>query len=186
MCGKICMPKDEFPARSNSPGGLSESASFLTARLGQFTPRGETSETCQTNFLGQCVHFSPTKGNGLFRGRLNGRHEKERSPRSSDCIVPVSMEDEERVAVSCYIPTLIQELGVSPEAPETCCYLCSRSSSGSAKQWGLFYSLRNSSRFCSQHKRALYNNQKDFQKYQNGYLVRRQEGKVRLDIEKKN
>lgn len=34
MCGKICMPKDEFPARSNSPGVLSESASFLTVHLG--------------------------------------------------------------------------------------------------------------------------------------------------------
>lgn len=72
----------------------------------------------------------------------------------SNCIVPFSTGDNDEGS-SQLLHSNTQELGVSPEELEMCCYPCSRSSAGSAKQWGLFYSLQNSGRFYSQHKRAL-------------------------------
>lgn len=125
-----------------SPGILSnQSASLLIFHLREFTPRGETSETRSTDFLGSCVHLSATKGSGLFLSQATWLLREEMEPqeeRGSDCIIPVSVGDDDKGGSDLLRPNTHPGTGVSPAEVETYCYPHPRSSADSAKQWGLF------------------------------------------------
>lgn len=146
------MPRDEFLVS----GEANQSTNVLILHL----HGDETSETCQTSFLGWCVPFSPTKGNRLFLGKLNGCHEKKQSPRRSKAPTassPAPRGTMTRVAVSRYVPTLTQAWGGVSKR--------NRPVATGAVGPGLTLPDRgicSRSRFYPQHKRAFCNKQKDF------------------------
>lgn len=125
-----------------SPGILSnQSASFLIFHLREFTPRGETSETGLTDFLGSCVPLSPTQGSRLFLSWAKWLLREEMGPqeeRGSDCIIPVSVGDQGKGVSDLLHSNTHPGTGVSPAEVETYCYPRPRSSADSARQWVLF------------------------------------------------